>query len=116
LETAQGRTDRFEPKRNALVLHNDDLAGAPGKDAGKDPGHCPHRIRYRPHQRRDQQPGRLHGRQTNRWSTGQIVIRVSIDPHVLCAMTMPGPNGKAVTGEKPDVVSKACLFSGYAPK
>jgi dihydropyrimidinase len=45
-------------------------------------------------------------------ATGQIVIPGGIDPHIHCAMTMPGPDGRSVTGEMPEVVSKACLFGG----
>lgn len=45
-------------------------------------------------------------------ATGQIVIPGGIDPHIHCALTMPGPAGRSVDGERPNVVSKACLFGG----
>jgi dihydropyrimidinase len=45
-------------------------------------------------------------------ATGQIVIPGGIDPHIHCALTMPGPAGAVVNSEMPSVVSKACLFGG----
>src|ERR1700710_2010918 len=45
-------------------------------------------------------------------ATGQIVIPGGIDPHVHCALTMPGPAGATVNSELPNVVSKASLFGG----
>ena len=40
-------------------------------------------------------------------ATGQIVIPGGIDPHIHCALSLPGPAGRMVDGEKPNVVSKA---------
>jgi dihydropyrimidinase len=45
-------------------------------------------------------------------ATGQLVIPGGIDPHIHCALTLPGPAGTTITGEQPSVVSKASLFGG----
>jgi dihydropyrimidinase len=45
-------------------------------------------------------------------ATGQLIIPGGIDPHVHCGLSLLGPGGKMIDGEKPNVVSKGSLFGG----
>ncbi len=45
-------------------------------------------------------------------ASGQFVIPGGIDPHVHCALFLPGPGGKMIGSEQPNIVSKASLFGG----